>query len=74
MSEIEVFQTNVPNRRTAAALLRQLRAQFPACRINFDLEDCDRILRVHSPTGPPNAPAVAAVLHASGYTCSILPD
>lgn len=74
MFEVEVFQTNVPNRRTAAMLLRQLRAQFPACRINFDLDDCDRILRVQSPAGPPDAPAVAAVLHASGYACAILPD
>jgi hypothetical protein len=74
MSEVEVFQTNVPNRRTAAALLRQLQQQFPTCRITFDLDDCDRILRVQSPAGPPDAPAVVAVLQASGYACSILPD
>ena len=74
MSEIEVFQTNVPDHHTAAELLRQLQTQFPACRINFDLDDCDRILRVQSPTGPPDAPAVAALLQANGYACTILPD
>jgi hypothetical protein len=74
MFEVEVFQTNVSNRRTAAALLRQLRAQFPACRINFDLEDCDRILRVQSPAGPPDAGAITALLQTNGYVCTILPD
>jgi hypothetical protein len=74
MSEVEIFQTNVPNQRAAAALLRQLQVQFPNCRINFDLDDCDRILRVQSFVGPPDASAVAAILETNGYACTILPD
>lgn len=72
--EVEVFRTNVPNQRAAGALLRGLRARFPAWRITFDLSDCDRILRVASPAGPPDACAVAALLHAQGYACAPLPD
>lgn len=74
MPEVEVFRTNVPNRRTAAELLRCLRARFPTWRITFDLSDCDRVLRVETPDAPPDAPAVAAVLHARGFHCLPLPD
>lgn len=74
MPETEVFQTNVTNRRTAAALLRCLRAQFPAWRITFDLDDCDRVLRVACLVGPLDAPAVATVLQARGFVCVPLPD
>lgn len=74
LPEVEVFRTNVPNQRTATMLLYGLQAQFPSCRISFDLDDCDRILRVQSFAGPPDAPAIAALLHASGYACTLLPD
>lgn len=43
---VEVFKTNVQQQRQAAWLLGLLNRQFPLCRINFDLDDCDRILRV----------------------------
>ncbi|MBD2769882.1 hypothetical protein IC235_18490 [Hymenobacter sp. BT664] len=74
MPEVEVFRTNVPDHRSAAALRRCLQACFPTWRITFDLSDCDRVLRVENPTGPPDSPAVAALLHARGYACTPLPD
>jgi hypothetical protein len=43
---IEVFKTNVEHRITADQIQSALQVQFPSSRINFDLEDCDRILRV----------------------------
>jgi len=42
---VEVFKTNVDCYKEAG-LLTALCKQFPGFRINFDLEDCDRILRV----------------------------
>lgn len=74
MTEVEVFRTNVSTRRAAAGLLRELRARFPACRITFDLDDCDRVLRMESPDGLPDAATVAALLQARGCTCAPLPD
>jgi len=74
MTDVEVFRTNVTTRRKAATLLRNLRACFPAYRITFDLTDCDRVLRVESPEGLPDAGAVAALLQAHGYACVPLPD
>jgi hypothetical protein len=45
---VEIFKTNVTNKRLAARVLKELTARLPAYRFNFDLEDCDRILRVQS--------------------------
>ncbi len=43
---IEVFKTNVQEDEQAERLIKALSDYFPNSRITFDLEDCDRILRV----------------------------
>lgn len=43
---IEVFKTNVGDEATAEALKKSLHALLPLASVNFDLEDCDKILRV----------------------------
>ena len=43
---VEIFKTNVQQQKLAVRLLAALSQEFPYCRINFDLDDCDRILRV----------------------------
>lgn len=43
---VEVFKTNVKRRTDANSLLILLRRYFPHNRINFDLDDCDKILRI----------------------------
>lgn len=45
---VEIFKTNVNNKKLAGTLLKELRASFPCYCFNFDLDDCDRILRVQS--------------------------
>ncbi len=45
---VEIFKTNVKNKRVAKQLLKVLHSQLPACYFNFDLDDCDRILRAQS--------------------------
>ena len=45
---VEIFKTNVTNKKLAGRVLKSLRAQLPAYHFNFDLEDCDRILRAQS--------------------------
>jgi len=43
---IEIFKTNVQNNRAANFIISLLQNDFPDCKINFDLEDCDKILRI----------------------------
>ena len=48
MKMVEVFVTDVQKASHAKYLITTLRKIFPDYLINFDLEDCDRILRVES--------------------------
>ena len=43
---IEIFKTNVQNKTQARSILNLLKSSFTEARINFDLSDCDKILRV----------------------------
>ena len=43
---VEVFKTNVQKKTQSKMLLRILSEAFPSFKINFDLSDCDKVLRV----------------------------
>ncbi|SDD41041.1 hypothetical protein SAMN05216464_101659 [Mucilaginibacter pineti] len=43
---VEIFKTNVENGEQADIILASLYSQIHFIEINFDLEDCDRILRI----------------------------
>ncbi len=43
---IEVFKTDVKNKIEANKVTKILHQNFSEARINFDLTDCDKILRV----------------------------
>lgn len=43
---VEIFKTNVTEPHQALLVVTKLKLHFPASDINFDLEDCDHILRI----------------------------
>ena len=43
---VEVFKTNVQKKAQSKILLSVLSEAFPSFKINFDLSDCDKVLRV----------------------------
>ncbi len=45
---VEIFRTNVKNKKLAGKVLKALHLHLPAFKFNFDLDDCDRILRAQS--------------------------
>ena len=45
---VEIFKTNVTRKRVAGRVLKTLQLHLPAYSFNFDLEDCDRVLRAQS--------------------------
>lgn len=69
---IFVFRTNVPNISEAENLGSLLDKHLPNANWNFDLEDCDKILRIDSPTQI-TATAIK-VLQDNGYECEELAD
>jgi len=44
--KVEVFKTDVADPERAKWLVGQIESNFANCKVNFDLDDCDRILRV----------------------------
>ena len=69
LKRIEVFKTNVEREEDSFLLLLMLLQQFPSLDVHFDLEDCDRILRVEGTV--PNE-KIIALLAQHGYECSAL--
>lgn len=67
---VEVFKTNVNEVELAEILIKQLLDYLPESRVNFDLEDCDKILRVEAKTIIPEK--IVEVLNANGYSCEVL--
>ena len=43
---VEVLKTNVQKKAQSKILLSVLSEAFPSFEINFDLSDCDKVLRV----------------------------
>ena len=67
---VEVFKTNVQEQDQAGRLLVLLTQQFPLSRINFDLDDCDKILRVEAEIIAQEE--IMALIRRSGYQCFVL--
>lgn len=70
LNMVEVFKTNVRHKRQAKTLLAALSKQFPLFRINFDLEDCDKILRVEGENVPQEK--ILKLVTENGYQCNVL--
>ena len=45
-SFVEIFKTNVSNQQLANQIVGDLKQLYPYYRINFDLEDYDKVLRI----------------------------
>lgn len=71
---IEVFKTDVADSTHAGVLVDLIHDAFPHYRANFDLQDCDRILRIVSTGGPVQAKPLIQLFHAYGYNAELLPD
>jgi hypothetical protein len=68
---IEVFKTNVQNKTQAKRVIRSLKGDFSKAHINFDLQDCDKILRTEG-INKSYIHTVIADLNKLGFTCEIL--
>lgn len=66
----EIFKTNVDDPVLADLLVQRLLCIYPFCRINFDLEDMDRILRVEGEAF--SSEHIIRMITEYGYSCSLL--
>ena len=71
---IEVFKTNVQTKDQATMLVASIRKAFVDHQANFDLDDCDKILRVQSHGRDVCAALIIDLLERFGYDAEVLPD
>lgn len=67
---VEVFKTNVRNIREAKFIIQKIAEEFPTHKINFDLSDCDKILRVQDKTILERE--IISIVTALNHKCEIL--
>ena len=69
-TEVDVFKTTVRRKEDAAQIVNLLQEYFPNHHINFDLEDCDKILRIEGVDN--NHTFIKNALLQQGFICEIL--
>lgn len=68
---IRIFKTNVINSTDGNHLLENvLQLKYPHFKINFDLEDCDNILRIEGTDYESNE--IIALMDTNGFLCEEL--
>lgn len=71
---IEVFKTNVRTVRDANRLIDRIHKTFTGYEANFDLDDCDKILRVKSTVRSVQPSPLIELLKDCGFKADVLPD
>ena len=72
MSTIEIFKTNVQTENEAEKILNSLLKMFSSYTINFDLEDDENILRIHSLHLKIAVKSIINHLKTLGYNCDLI--
>lgn len=67
---VEVFKTNVQRKTQSKMLLCVLSEAFPTFKINFDLSDCDKVLRVKGDNI--EALRIMVLVKEHGFNCEVL--
>ena len=67
---VEVFKTNVDQSEHSEMLIDQLISHIPNSEINFDLEDCDKILRVEAERI--SNETIIGLLNRNGFQAEVL--
>ena len=67
---IAVFKTNVQEVEQSILIVGKLLEHFSSSAINFDLEDCDKILRIHGASISDKK--IIELLNSYGYHCEEL--
>ena len=71
---VEVYRTNIRDERQADFLVKRLQEKYPTYKINFDLEDCDNILRVEGKELSAQTEHICGILEDFGFKANILED
>lgn len=71
---VEVFSTNITTEITAKRISQRINEHYPDYQVHFDLEDCDRILRVECVGQKIDVGGVIALVSENDFFAGVLPD
>jgi hypothetical protein len=71
---VEVFKTNVTSDHQARQLVNLIEEYFDGYKVNFDLQDCDHILRVEGHNEELELQSLICLLKDQGVRAEILCD
>jgi hypothetical protein len=71
---VEVFKTNVTDLHLATAIIEMIHKTFTGYKANFDLEDCDKILRIQSDGEIIEHSLLIGLLKDYGFCAEVLSD
>ena len=71
---IEVFKTNITSKEDAEKIISAIHITFTGYKANFDLWDCDNILRIQSSTDEIKIDSLLSFLAGLGCNAEVLPD
>lgn len=71
---VEVFKTTVEKQSQARLLVDLICLAFTGYRASFDLEDCDKVLRISCEGAAVCNASVIGLLESFGYEAAILDD
>jgi hypothetical protein len=71
---VEIFTTNVTGHSEAEMILNKINAVFPGYVANFDLQDCERVLRVDSSGAEMCPDTLIGLIAKLGFKAEVMPD
>ena len=69
---VEVFKTNITTQKKAKQVTKFLKEVFPVAKINFDLEDCDHILRIETVDPSIDDKLIIQLMNQQGFYTEVL--
>lgn len=69
----KVFKTDVEETGRAQTIMEEIRKLIPESKPSFDLEDCDKVLRVEHSSGEIKEQDIREILTNYGHSVEILP-
>ncbi|MFL9483838.1 hypothetical protein ACI6Q2_13755 [Chitinophagaceae bacterium LWZ2-11] len=70
---VEIFKTDVRCDKNAGRIIRLLKMTFPYYKSNFDLNDCDNILRIESGDENIKIDEIEELVKTTGHICTCFP-
>ena len=67
---VEIFKTDVSKKTKAQNILSMLQKEFPHLKVNFDLGDCDKLLRVEGKII--SVEKIVSLMEEQKYLCELL--